>query len=140
MMTPAESPEPVSTFHCLRVLLVDDMPQVLHDLQQLLELSGKVEVVGLALDGAEAVRQARLTTPDVILMDLEMPGMDGFEATRRIKSESPGLRVIILSVHNGISAQSHAREAGADGYIIKGTDYEVLLKALFSKNPAFDEI
>jgi CheY-like chemotaxis protein len=68
-----------------RVIIVDDIPQVLHDLHQLLELTGRVEVVAEAGNGLEAVRLAGELSPDAILMDLEMPGMNGYEATRRIK-------------------------------------------------------
>jgi two-component system, NarL family, response regulator DegU len=117
----------------VRLLLVDDMPQVLQDLRQLLELTGQVEVVGEARDGAEAVRKVVELLPDVVLMDLEMPGMDGYEATRRIKSQAGGGRVIILSVHAGLEERGRALAAGADGFVTKGANYEILMDAILPK-------
>ncbi len=114
----------------VRVLLVDDMPQVLHDLRQLLELSGGITIIGEARDGAQAVQLAAEVQPDAVIMDLEMPGMDGYEATRRIKAGAPGVRVIILSVHAEAAEQEHAREAGADAFVMKGARYQVLVNAI----------
>jgi DNA-binding NarL/FixJ family response regulator len=130
----SEQPSPAPR---LRLLLVDDMPQVLQDLQRLLELSGKVEVVGAAQDGMQAVRLAKEASPDAILMDLEMPVLDGCEATRQIKAENPSIRVVILTVHDSKEAQERARQAGADGFVIKGAHYEILLQAILSKETTF---
>lgn len=113
-----------------RVMLVDDTPQVLQDLRQLLELTGQVEVVAEASNGEEAVCLSAELLPDAILMDLEMPGMDGYETTRRIKRLLPASRVIILSVHAGPSERERARAAGADDFIMKGANYEVLVGAI----------
>ena len=123
---PACDPEPL----LVRVLLVDDMPQVLHDLRQLLVLTGAAEIVGEARNGAEAVRLAAELAPDAIIMDLQMPGMDGYEATRRIKAQAPAMPVIVLSVHTGAEEQSRARAAGADCFVVKGASYEVLVDAI----------
>ncbi len=112
------------------VLLVDDMPQVLRDLRQLLELSGMIAIVGEARDGSQAVQLAVRLRPDAVVMDLEMPGTDGYEATRRIKAQSPAMRVVILTVHAGEEEQRRAREAGADAFVTKGASYEVLVNAL----------
>jgi DNA-binding NarL/FixJ family response regulator len=122
----------------VRVIIVDDMPQVLHDLHQLLELTGRVEVVAEAGNGQEAVRLAGLLSPDAILMDLEMPGMDGYEATRRIKQHPCAPRVIILSVHAGPNERERAQAAGADGFVMKGADYETLVNALLGGNASTD--
>jgi two-component system nitrate/nitrite response regulator NarL len=121
-----------------RVIIVDDMPQVLHDLHQLLELTGRVEVVAEAGNGQEAVRLAGDLSPDAILMDLEMPGMDGYEATRRIKQHTSAPRVIILSVHASPKERERARAAGADGFVMKGADYEDLVNALLGGNASTD--
>ena len=121
-------------FARLRVLLVDDMPQVLNELHQLLELTGQIEIISEARDGAEAVRLAAELAPDAIVMDLEMPGMDGHEATRQIKQHQPAPRVIILSVHAGPVERERAQAAGADSFVEKGADYEVLLNAVLGKN------
>jgi DNA-binding NarL/FixJ family response regulator len=85
-------------------------------------------VVGEAENGHDAVLRAQALHPDVVLMDLEMPILDGFEATRRIKAEQPAARVIILSIHTGSEEQQRAREAGADGFVVKGDSYKYLLK------------
>ena len=117
----------------IRLMLVDDMPQVLHDLRQLLELTGLVEIVATATSGLEAVRLAGERSPEAILLDLEMPGMDGYEATRRIKSQTPGVRVIILSVHAGPESIECARTAGADAFVQKGASLDTLMNAIVEK-------
>lgn len=119
--------------HPVRVLLVDDAARVRNELRQLLELSGEVRVVGEAGDGLEAVRLSAELSPEVIIMDLEMPGMDGFEATRLIKAHEPAPWVVILSVHGGLAEQK-ARAAGADSFVIKGTDYQILINAILGKD------
>ena len=91
-----------------------------------------VEVVGEAQNGFEAIRQVQVLNPDVILMDLEMPIMDGYEATRRIKVNPLAPRIIILSVHSSLEDQQRAREAGADYFVVKGTGYEILLNAILA--------
>ncbi len=123
----------------VRVLIVDDMPQVLHDLRQLLELTGGIEIIGEAANGQDAIRMAAEHSPDAIVMDLEMPGMDGYEATRRIKACQPGARVVILSVHAGPVEVGHAITAGADSFVEKGANYEVLVNAILGKagSPGF---
>ncbi len=123
----------------IRVLIVDDVPQVRQGLAIVLTLAArntwpKIEVVGEAENGSEAIEQARALCPDVILMDLEMSALNGYEATRRIKAEHPAQRVIILSVHAGPEEQLNALEAGADGFITKGADYEVLVNAICGRN------
>jgi len=120
--------------HPTRVILVDDVARVRHELGELLALTGVVQVVGEAGDGAEAIRLAAEVSPDVIVMDLEMPGMDGLEATRRIKVSFPVLRVVILSIHAGLEVEERARAAGADSFIVKGTDYQILVNAIREEN------
>ncbi len=114
----------------LRLLIVDDSLDVLHDLQLLLELSGEMKVVGLTNNGLEAVHLAATLLPDVVLMDLELPGQDGFEATRQIKSQHPGPRVIILSMHASPAEQQQAQASGADDFVAKGSSYEILRNAI----------
>jgi len=117
----------------VRLLIVDDTPQVLRDLRQLLELTGGIEIVGEAGNGLEALRQAGDLSPDAVVMDLEMPGMDGYAATRRIKTLQPAPRVIILSVHAGPEEMERARQAGADAFVVKGERYEALMNAILGK-------
>ncbi len=123
----------------IRVLIVDDLQPVREGIATLLKLASrmvapKIEIVGEAQEGGEAIRQAQALHPDVILMDLEMPGMDGYEATRRIKAERPAPRVIILSIHNGPEALQRARAAGADDFIIKGATYQILLDTILKRD------
>lgn len=119
-------PSSRSGLHPLRLLLVDDSPDVLHDLQLLLELSGEMKIVGQTNNGLEAVRLAGSLKPDVVLMDLELPGQDGFEATRQIKSQQPAPRVIILSMHASPVDRQQAQASGADDFVVKGSGYETL--------------
>jgi DNA-binding NarL/FixJ family response regulator len=101
-----------------RVLLVDDDPAFAELTTCLLELGG-VTVVGHALDGAEGVELARTLQPDVVLMDVRMPRMDGFEATRRIVESRPGAHVLVVSSSKDREDVERAREAGAAGYLPK---------------------
>jgi DNA-binding NarL/FixJ family response regulator len=127
------SPLTVPDHARLRVLLVDDTPQVLQDLRLLLELHGEIEIAAEAANGQEAIRLVEELRPDVVVMDLEMPIMNGYEATRRIKSLLPATRVVILSVHAGFQEQEQARASGADDFIIKGAGYEALVNAILGK-------
>jgi DNA-binding NarL/FixJ family response regulator len=116
--------------HRLRVLIVDDTPQVRQELSQLLPLIGELEVVGEAANGAEAIAQAETLCPDVVVMDLEMPVMDGYEAARQITTRWPACRVIALTVHDGEAEQHRAARAGVDVFIVKGAPVAALVQAI----------
>jgi DNA-binding NarL/FixJ family response regulator len=133
-MTLPPPPQPGEISAPIRLLLADDAPQVLHDLHQLLELTGLVEIVAEARDGQEALRLAAEFSPEVVVMDLEMPGIDGYEATRRIKACQSAPRVIILSVHAGPVERERALAAGADGFVVKGVNYEILVNAILDRH------
>jgi DNA-binding NarL/FixJ family response regulator len=127
----------------IRVLIVDDLPQVREGLATVLKLaargaSSSIEVIGEAKNGNDAIRQVQVLHPDVVLMDLEMPGMDGYEATRRIKADLPAPRVIILSIHADMEVQQRAQAAGADGFVTKGDSYEILLNAILAEKGKFN--
>ena len=113
-----------------RVILVDDNPRVCQDLRLFLELSSEVEVVAEATNGEEAVRLAENLAPDGIVMDLEMPVLNGYEATRLIKSRCPTIRVVVLSIHGGPKEQEKASAAGADAFVSKSDPPEKLREAL----------
>ena len=117
----------------LKVLIVDDVPQVRRELSNILPLVGDIEIVGEAADGCEAISKAEALRPQVILMDLEMPVMDGYEATRQIKARCLACRVIALSVHAYEAAQNRAALAGVDGFIVKGAPVETLVQAILEK-------
>jgi PAS domain S-box-containing protein len=114
----------------VRVLLVDDHVIVRQGLALLLEEEPDIELVGQANDGQEAVVRARETHPDVVLMDVTMPIMDGIEATRRIMAELPEAKVIGLSMHEGAEMAGHMREAGAVDYVPKGGDPKTLVECV----------
>ena len=119
----------------IRVLIVDDMAQVRSDLRTVLPLAGQaaglqLEIVGEAGNGQEAIQRVSALRPDVVLMDLEMPVMGGYEATRQIKTHSPDCRVIALTIHGDETVQQKAIQAGVDVLIVKGAPVETLVQAI----------
>lgn len=114
----------------LRLLLVDDHILFRKGLARLLDAQPDFQVVGEASDGAEGVEKARALRPDVVLMDLRMPVCDGLEATRQIKRELPGTRVVILTVSEDDQDFLAAIRYGADGYLVKSIRPEVLFQEL----------
>lgn len=119
----------------VRVLIVDDVPQVRQDLRTLLPLVGDIKIVGEAADGAEAVRLVNILQPEVILMDLEMPVLDGYEAARQIKTRCPTCRVIALTIYDHEAVWQRASEAGVDDFIVKGAPLERLVEAIVEAPP-----
>jgi NarL family two-component system response regulator LiaR len=113
-----------------RVLIVDDVREVRRDLRTALTLAGNIEIVGEAANGLEAVCLTESLKPAVVLMDLEMPVMDGYAATRQIKARRPACRVIALTVHDYGSARRKAIVAGMDDFVVKGASLESLVKAI----------
>ncbi|MHA6793446.1 response regulator [Pseudonocardia bannensis] len=111
----------------IRVLVVDDHAIVRQGLEQLLGTAADVELVGSAGDGGRAVELAVELRPDVVLMDLAMPVLDGVQATAQITAELPGTRVIILTSYGDESRIVAALDAGAQGYLLKHTDPDALL-------------
>jgi len=113
-----------------RVLIADDNPQVRQELRTLLPLVGDIEIVGEAADGQEALRLAQALQPEVVLMDLEMPVLDGYEAARQIKASSPACRVVALTVHGYEAARQKASQSGVDVFLMKGGSVESLVQAI----------
>jgi DNA-binding NarL/FixJ family response regulator len=116
----------------IRVLIVDDVERVRQDLCTFLTLTGHIKIVGEARDGLEAIRLVQTLCPQVVLMDLEMPIMDGYEATRQIKEIKPTCRVIALTIHAGESERQKAFQAGADDFIAKGAPVDMLLQTIWA--------
>lgn len=114
----------------LRVLVVDDHPLVRRGTCELLQDAEGIEVIGQAQNGAEAIREARELHPDVVLMDLSMPVMDGIQATEQLRREFPGLGIVILSAHGEDDHVLKALQAGANGYLLKTTSEEQLIEAV----------
>ena len=103
----------------IRVLLADDHQVVRAGLRMILESQGDIEIVGEASEGLEAVRKACELEPDVVVMDISMPGLGGLEAVRRIKKERPHIRILTLTVHDNERVFFQALKAGAEGYVTK---------------------
>jgi DNA-binding NarL/FixJ family response regulator len=114
----------------MRILIADDHAIVRQGLRSLLEKGGDMEVIGEAEDGAAAVRRAQELCPDVIIMDITMPGLNGVEATRQILQQNPAVKVIVLSMHPDKHIVREALKAGALGYVLKSYLFDELLRAL----------
>jgi DNA-binding NarL/FixJ family response regulator len=114
----------------VRVVVADDQKVVREGIVMLLGLLPGIEVVGSAADGEEAVQLVAQHAPDVVLMDLRMPRVDGVEATRRIRSENPGTEVVILTTYADDESLFPALQAGARGYLTKDAGGEEIVKAI----------
>ncbi|MFB7251545.1 response regulator [Microbacterium sp. NPDC056234] len=114
----------------IRLVIADDQALVRGALAALLELEGDLVVVGAAADGEEAVRLVRELTPDVCLMDIQMPGTDGIDATGRIRQASPATRVLIVTTFARPGYLRQALDAGASGFVVKDTPAEQLADAV----------
>jgi len=115
----------------IRVLIADDQALVRDGFGMILDAQEDIEVVGTAADGAEAVEQARVLRPDVILMDIRMPGLDGIEATRRLAAEAAGgPRVLMLTTFDQNEYVYEAMKAGASGFLLKDVRREELVGAV----------
>ena len=113
----------------IRVLIVDDHPVTREGLRDALEISEEIEVAGEAATGEEAVEAARAQTPDVVFMDVRMPGIGGIEATRRIREASPETKVILFTIDESRSSMAEAIQAGVSGYLLKDAGADELVNA-----------
>jgi len=114
----------------VRILLADDHTIVLQGLSRFLREQPGLEVVGQAKDGPKAVELARELAPDVVIMDISMPGLSGVEATRVIHSEKPEIKIIGLSMHASKRYVQEMYKAGASGYLLKDCDFDELVAAI----------
>lgn len=114
----------------IRVLLADDHPVFRHGLRALLGALPDVEVVADSADGVEAVRLAMAERPDVVVMDLQMPNLDGISATRRIVESAPEVGVLVLTMFEDDESVFAAMRAGARGYLVKGADSPEVQRAI----------
>jgi DNA-binding NarL/FixJ family response regulator len=114
----------------LRVLIADDHPLFRHGIREFLSLASEIQVVGEATSGEEVITQAEALHPDVILMDVNMPGGNGIEATRRILHDSPHIRILVVTMFEDDGTVFAAMRAGARGYILKDAEKENILRAI----------
>jgi DNA-binding NarL/FixJ family response regulator len=114
----------------LRVLVVDDSDIVRRSICQILQSQLDIEIICEASDGADAVRKAREHRPDIVLLDITMPVMNGFEAARRIKHESPSTLILMVSQFDSAPFQREAIAAGASGYVVKSNAASELIPEL----------
>jgi DNA-binding NarL/FixJ family response regulator len=116
----------------IRLLIADDHPVFRQGLRVMLESATEFEVMGEAADGDEAVARALELKPDVVLMDLRMPGLNGIDATRKILEESPSMGVLVLTMFEDDDSVFAAMRAGARGYLLKGSEQEEVQRAIRS--------
>jgi NarL family two-component system response regulator LiaR len=116
------------------IVVADDHPLLRDGIVNLLEKEADFEVIGQASDGEEAVRLVSERCPDVVVMDVEMPRMDGIDATRQIKSDHPEVSVIALTIHDGEEYIAAILDAGATGYLLKTTYGQELIQAIRAAN------
>ena len=114
----------------IRILLAEDQPITREGLKSLIEKKGGMEVIGEAGNGRDAVRMALKLNPDVVVMDINMPELNGMEATRQLAEQAPEIRVVVLSMHSDRRYVSGMFKAGAMGYILKSSVFEDLCQAI----------
>jgi DNA-binding NarL/FixJ family response regulator len=114
----------------MKIVICDDQDIVRDGLELLLKLEPDIEIVGIASDGAEAVTMAEQKKPDLVLMDLKMPVMNGVDATREIKAKCPGVKVLVLTTYGTDDWVFDALRAGASGYLLKDSPREGVLSAI----------
>lgn len=130
MLTPATSGAPADSVRTVRILLADDHTVVRQGLRKVLEERPDWKVVAEAGDGREAVRQAELHKPDVAVLDIAMPLLNGIEATRQIVKHVPSVRVLVLSMHADDAYVTQILHAGASGYLLKDSADVDLIQAV----------
>ena len=121
-----------TTTRTARVLIADDQTLFRSGLARLLDGDDRVSVVGEAVDGLEAVKLAASLKPDVVLMDIKMPNLDGIEATRRIVSESPKSKVLMLTTFEADNHVIQALKAGASGYVLKDSEASAIVSSILA--------
>ena len=116
----------------VNVLLADDHKMVREGLKQLLEIDSEIKVVGEAGDGYECLNVTNKTKPNVVLLDLNMPNLDGLQVLSIMKQQKMLCKVIVLTIHNEIEYLIKALDIGCDGYVLKDSNFETLKKAIFA--------
>ena len=114
----------------IRILIVDDLAQVREELEEVLQLTAGFDVIDTAADGLKAIQLAEELNPDIVLMDVEMPGLDGFDTAQKIKSRQLAKVVVMLSIHSRLENRHRVQETDVDAYIEKGEGVDTLIKTL----------
>jgi len=114
----------------IRLMLVDDHPILRTGLVNLVQRQGDLRVVGQAGSGEEAVRLAEACQPDICLLDLSLPGIDGFETMRRLRAQRPQMRIVVLTSTDSAEAATRALREGASGFVSKNIDHEAIVAAI----------
>lgn len=114
----------------IRTLVVDDSPMAINAISALLKSRQGIEVVGFAVDGEEGLSRAEDLRPDLILMDLQMPKLDGLSASRLIRGRLPGVRIIVVTVNHGKEVRQQCMSGGADGFVVKDRLYQELFNEI----------
>ena len=124
--------EPVSSIdnEMITIVMADDHPLIRHSLRNIIEKQPDFKIVGEAADGLEAIKLVEKLCPDIVIMDITMPGVDGLEATREIKAKKPSTGILILTVHTEDEIIISLFEAGADGYLIKSVFGDEVIQAI----------
>lgn len=116
----------------VKIIIADDHSMVREGLKQLLELDGDIEIIAEAKDGIECLKKLKSTLPDIFLLDINMPNMNGLEVLQKIKDKKINVKVIVLTVHNEVEYLMKAVDIGIDGYMLKDSDSAELRKAIFT--------
>ena len=122
-------------FHPIRTLVVDDSTAALHSICRFLKLQPNINIVGTAFDGRQGIASARALQPDLVLIDVQMPVMNGIEAAARLRQDLPGTRIIMVTVHDTPGVRQACLESGADGFIAKehlDDELPALLEQIFT--------
>ncbi len=114
----------------IRIVLADDHVVMRHGLSQVLQQEEGMEIVGQASDGRSAIKLVKELVPDVVVMDITMPDLNGIEATREIRKEMPDVKVVALSMHTTAKHITEMFRAGASGYVLKGCEFAELVRAI----------
>ncbi len=116
----------------IRVVIADDHRMIREGLKQLLELEGDISIVGEAGDGIECIEEIAIKKPDVLLLDINMPRMDGLKVLQKLKEMKSNIKVLILTIHNEIEYLLKAVDIGVNGYVLKDSESDLLRKAIFA--------